>query len=124
MGGTTDRKSWELKRFASKLDYSVVGGASRLLKHFITKYNPSKIVSLADLRWSNGNVYRGIGFQEKNIVPPRYHYTADYQTLEHRFQFRKSRLGETQGRTEWDIMQERGYDRIWDCGKINFVWER
>src|SRR6185437_10693111 len=25
-------------------------------------------------------------------------------------------------RTEWEVMKELGYDRIWDCGKTRYVW--
>ena len=40
--GNHSRKQngWEIDRFATKFDYQVVGGASKLFKHFIRSYNP------------------------------------------------------------------------------------
>lgn len=26
--------------------------------------------------------------------------------------------------TEWEIMQNLGYDRIWDCGQTTWVWNK
>ena len=26
------------------------------------------------------------------------------------------------GETEWECMQRHGWDRIWDCGLIRYVW--
>jgi hypothetical protein len=28
--------------------------------------------------------------------------------------------GFSKEQTEWEIMQERGYDRIWDCGTLKY----
>lgn len=49
---------FELLRFANKLYTNVVGGASKLLKHFLREHSGVKeIVSYADRRWSKGNLY-------------------------------------------------------------------
>jgi hypothetical protein len=26
-------------------------------------------------------------------------------------------------KTEWEFLQEKGYDRIWDCGQQKFIME-
>lgn len=53
---------WNLSRFCNKMDNSVIGGASKLLKYFINVYNPKRIISYADKDWSNGHLYHKIGF--------------------------------------------------------------
>ena len=115
--------TYELVRFASKLGYNVVGGASKLLKHFVRSYNPSEIVSYADLRWSNGGVYRQLGFTPVEDYTIGYWYVENYSVRHHRYNFRKQelvKLGFDSSKTEWEIMMERGYDRIWDCGQQKF----
>ena len=121
MGTLREEGKWELSRFATT--GSVVGGASKLLAYFIRKHKPSKIISYADKRWSIGNLYEQIGFTKTADSAPSYWYTKDYQTRLYRYNFRKSillKLGADANKTEWQIMQELGYDRIWDCGTIRY----
>lgn len=114
---------YELVRFVTN-GSSVVGGASRLLKSFIRLYQPKKIISYADLRWSEGHVYETIGFEKKTQPSIGYWYVDGYATREHRYNFTKRRLveaGADDTSTEWEIMQNLGYDRIWDCGHQKYT---
>lgn len=52
---------WELSRLVFS-NYRVVGGASKLLKHFCRQYNPDTIVSYSANAYSVGNVYEKLGF--------------------------------------------------------------
>lgn len=112
---------YELVRFCNILNTNVIGGASRLLKYFIKKYSPNKIYSFADNRWSdiNNNVYKNLGFTLTSISPPGYWYTKDFLNRLHRYNFNKNKLienGNDKNKTEFEIMDELGYHRIWDCG--------
>lgn len=120
---------YELVRYCNKLNITVVGGFSRLLKHFIKTYLPSKIETYADIRWSGVNpeltVYYKNGFDFQHQTPPNYWYVnkEHYLNRFHRFNFRKDALikeGFDKNKTEWMIMQEKNYDRIWDCGSLKF----
>ena len=100
------------------MDTRVVGGASKLLKHFIKTYNPNEIISYADKRWSDGNLYEVLGFQKYNESKPNYFYIINGKR-EYRFNYRKSILvkqGYDPNKTEKEIMEERGIPRIYDCG--------
>jgi len=110
---------WELHRFCSKLDYRVIGIASKLLKYFKNNYKWNEIYSYADRRWSIGNVYDKLGFKFDGYIRPNYWYIRDQKRI-HRFGLRK-RNGEDKFRTEWEIRQEQGWNRIWDCGNIKYV---
>lgn len=118
---------YELSRYAALKDCSVIGGAGKLMSHFIKNYNPSKIISYADRRWSNGNLYEKLGFKKMNAGTPNYWYFGkgnDYKRL-HRFGFAKHTLEKKLANfdstlTEWENMQNHGWDRIWDCGSIKF----
>jgi hypothetical protein len=115
---------YELVRYATSAS-SVVGGANRLLQHFIRNHSPKHIVSYADLRWSEGKVYETIGFTKIGKALPGYWYVDNYDTRHHRYNFAKHRLvaaGADPAKTEWEIMKLMGYDRIWDCGQQKYKY--
>lgn len=123
---------YELTRFCVKLDKRVTGIANRLLKYFINNYKPSKIISFADIRWtpnSENNLYVKLGFNLVDTLKPDYTYynpKIDRYKRLHKFGFGKTNLKRKfpeiydDSKTEWEMMQELGYDRIWDCGKYKY----
>lgn len=118
LGSTSTDNEYELLRFCNKLNTTVVGGASRLFKYFIKKYNPYRIISYCDLRWSNGGLYEQLGFKLNHISTPNYFYLKDKKRV-NRFNFRKDVLvkeGYDKDKTEHEIMLEREIYRIYDCG--------
>lgn len=116
--------TWELLRFCNKLNTSVVGGASKLLKYFINIAHPHKIISYADKRWSDGNLYEKLGFIHTHDSKPNYFYVIG-QHRENRFKYRKGELvkkGFSSDKSEHEIMKEQGFYRIYDCGTM--VYEK
>lgn len=115
------QEGWfELVRYASAAH--VIGGASKLLKHFIKIYDPTGVISYADRRWSRGNLYEAIGFDRVSNTTPGYYYFLNKQRYS-RQRFMKHKLveaGADLNKTEQEIMREAGYGRIWDCGHIKF----
>jgi hypothetical protein len=110
--------SWELNRFCSKINYHVVGIASKLLKYFERDYEWSKIFSYADRRWSVGDLYTKIGFDFVGIMRPNYWYIRNQKRI-HRFALRKT-YDDPKDKTEWEIRKSQGYNRIWDCGNLKY----
>lgn len=116
---------YELVRYATSKN--VIGGCSKLLKYFVSKYSPTSIVSYADRRFSGvTNVYEKTGFKLVSSTTPNYWYfKPGYIVKYHRFGFRKSELLKKlpifdPNLTEWQNMQLNGYDRIWDCGHFKY----
>ena len=109
---------YEILRFCNKINTSVTGGLSKLLKHA----NLNSIITYADLRYGIGNSYLKCGFKLKSKSNPSYYYVNKYCTKKiSRFQFQKHLLEDKlnifdPNLTEWQNMQLNGYDRIWDCG--------
>ena len=111
----------ELNRFCSKVGYSVVGGAGKLLAYFQKNFNPDKIISYADNRWSLGNLYQSLNFTKVSEGVPNYWYfTKNSLTRIHRFSLRKN-LSDDQTLSEVENRKNQGFLRIWDCGSSK--WE-
>lgn len=114
--------SWEVNRFCSLKDLSVVGGASKLFKKFIELINPDKVISYSDNRWSEGMLYKNLGFVKTSDGSPGYWYIkANYPSRIHRFSLRKNK-NDDQTLTEFENRINQGYNRIWDCGSSKWEW--
>ena len=119
----TKKVAWELLRYASSA--TIVGGASRLLAAFEKQHQPESVISYADRRWSCGNLYRALGFDELAPTPPGFYYT-DYQRRYNRMRFQKHKLAQQlptfdPALTEEANMNANGYYRIYDSGHRVFI---
>lgn len=118
-----DKNNYELIRFCNKINTSVIGGASKLLKHFIKLNQPDEIMSYACRRWSVGNLYKQLGFTYVHSSGPSYAYHVNGKRL-HRSKFQKHKLVEAgfdAAKTEQQIMSERGFYRVYDCGTTKWL---
>jgi hypothetical protein len=118
---------YELIRFCSKLNYSVVGGASKLLRHFERTYNPQSIISYANRRWSTGGLYHKLGFELTGSTPANYFYfKKEYDELQSRVKFQKHKLKNIlevfdENLSESENMYVNGYRKIYDSGNLVFI---
>ena len=114
---------YELVRFATV--GNIPGIAGKLFSAFIREYSPEKVISYADRRWSNGNLYTALRFKLVRTSEQNYWYSKNMLLREHRFKFTKQKLvslGFDQSKSESEIMQTRGYKKIWDCGTLCFEY--
>lgn len=112
---------WELIRYASVKGINVIGGFSKLLKAF-SKIHSGSVVTYADLTYSDGEVYKKNGFDLIKTNPPSFRWVdPDCHRSYHRAYFMKKRIAPGDPRPEWEIMAERGYHRIWNCGTLTFI---
>lgn len=80
----------ELLRLCFKKDVRVIGGASKLINHYIKKYNPADIFTYQDTTGENTDVYVHCGFtlvkQDKEkqylVMPGKTLETADRKNKE------------------------------------------
>lgn len=121
----SNNNTYELSRYSSS--YYIVGGADKLLTYFIKHYNPSSIYSYSDNRWTDpsNNMYLKMGFTIQSTSLANYFYTKDFTQRLHRYNFNKYNLkkmgADTDNKTEFKIMDELGYTRIWDCGTTKYI---
>lgn len=127
VNGKKDDKCYELLRFCSKIGYNVIGGADKLFKYFIKFHKPETIISFADRRWSNGNLYNVLGFEKYNESEPSYSYVINKKRV-NRFTLRKdvliSKYGCSPEMTEKKFCESKGWYRIYDCGCLCYKWEK
>ena len=117
----------ELYRLCSKINFTVVGGSSKLLKYFERKYKPKGILSYANRRWSVGNVYEKLGFEFVSNTEPNYFYFEPKESILHsRNKFMKHKLEKVlenfdANLTETENMYINGYRKIYDSGNKVYV---
>ena len=63
-------RSYEWVRYASLPDVRVVGGMGKVLDAFVKDVRPDDVMSYADLEWSDGSVYRSLGFEIDGAKDP------------------------------------------------------
>ena len=117
----------EITRYCCDTENSYPGLFSKMLKHMIRQIEyKGDIVSFSNNDHSNGNVYQQAGVRLDKILGPAYWYTRDFRKLENRQQYMKAKIAkrfniDMSNKTEWQAMQELGYARYWDSGKIRWV---
>jgi hypothetical protein len=119
---TMSSSEWNLSRFCTRINYNVIGGASKLLNYFIKTMHPTRLISYADKSWSEGALYQKLGFKLVNETSPDYKYIIDKKRI-NKQKFKKSNLvseGFSAELSESEIMMNRGIYRIWDCGQLKF----
>lgn len=117
--------TYELTRYATSC--SVVGGASKIFNYFKNKYNPKQVFSFSDKSWFSGGMYEALGFVKVAELAPDYK-VIDRDTRKHKSLFRRSNLQSRFGDRFDSTLSERenchklGLYRIYDCGKIKWLW--
>ncbi|MFW6219260.1 MAG: DUF7487 domain-containing protein [bacterium] len=127
-GNNRNKDSFEMIRYANKIDTVVIGGASKLFNYFVTNYNPIYVETFADKRYSNGKLYEILGFDFIGDTKVNYWYFLRGDGIRYnRLNFNKKLLlkeGHDINLTEREIMIKKGYNRIYDCGNKKYVWSR
>lgn len=123
---------WELSRFCSKLNTTVIGGASKLFKHFCKNYNPNRIRSFSDNSHTKGNLYLDLGFDRIRVSKPSYVWVnAKTDQAYHRMNAQKRNIKRFLGddnidlsETEVQIMSAHGFVQVYDSGTSLWEWKK
>lgn len=116
-------EKYEIIRFASLIDYCVVGGISKLLSSFdfdlpLTTFADRRISSVLD------SCYKHLFATIEVTNPSFYVYHKSDYILYHRLSFTKQKLNDKiiydNKKSYFDNLIDNGYDRIWDCGNLKF----
>ncbi|MND84366.1 hypothetical protein D3C80_762570 [compost metagenome] len=115
-------KSYELIRFASLSGYTVVGGLSKLLKHFINEVKPSDIMTYADRDWSIGKSYEKLGFKFETITEPQFFWLSKGSWVRY---YPNKIPEEIMAEKEADVTEEayllsNGFVKVYNTGNIKY----
>ena len=127
-----DDTTWELSRFCGKANTSIIGGASKLFKHFVTTYSPKRIISFSDVAHTKGNLYSTLGFKQVSVSAPSYVWVnIATDKYFNRVTCQKNNLRklfddptiDIEHHTEREIMESRGFAKVFDSGVIKWDFE-
>lgn len=108
----------ELVRMVTKLNTQVLGGFSRLMKHF-----GKDCISYIDRRLFDGKGYKSSGFEYVCTNRPNYYYVKELDRY-YRMNFTKKNIAKKfpkefdEKLTEEQNMEKLGFYRMYDCGTI------
>lgn len=127
---TNDTADYELIRFCNAKGITVVGGASKLFKYFIQKYEPVQVISYSDIARTSGKLYDKLGFKLERVTDPNYiwvnlkddSYLTRYQTQKHKLLEQYPDV--TSDETEVSIMTAKGYVQVFDSGNKVWRWHK
>ncbi|MCK9445838.1 hypothetical protein M0Q50_02980 [bacterium] len=114
---------YELNRYCNKIDYSIVGGASKIFNYFINNFQFEKIISFSNNDYSDGMIYNILKFTKDNEIREDYSYIVKDKRY-HKFNFRKSKFDNPNNLSEREFMFNKKIYRIYDSGKIKWVYEK
>jgi len=116
--------SAELVRFATKDGFTVVGGLSKLIKHFTKQFKMNDLMTYADRDWSLGRGYDQLGFTLSKITEP-VHLYVHRETLIRYFQHRLPKdiilAFETQKELALDdFLALNGFVKVFNTGNLKY----
>lgn len=125
---------WTLARYA--VSGHVPGAASRLFKLAVAETTASSVVSFSDNAYSDGELYRSLGFTMAGTTPPDYKVWHPETGILHKSAWRRKNIPtrldeagladdfkpETDIRSESDMERLAGCSLVWDCGKLRWKW--
>lgn len=122
--------AWEIVRFCSILNHTVVGGASKLIAaaRKLIGQEMTCLLTYADLMHGTGNGYKACGFKEIGRTDVGYFWYGKH-VRESRQKYQRHKLekvfNETfpKEMTENDIMFSKGYRKLYNAGNAKFILE-
>lgn len=118
---------WELLRLCSLNGYHVAGGASKLMKYFVTHVHPESVISYCDVSKFAGKVYTNMGFQLSYSTAPNKHWCHNQKhitdnLLRQRGYDQLFGTNYGKGTSNEQLMIENGWLPVYDCGQHVFEW--
>ena len=100
---------WEIIRGCPGSNNIVVGGVSKLFKHFINDYKPNKVFSYCDFNKFDGKSYLALGMEFVGYTGPNKWYIIDRNTVVNRNPRRYKEL--------------KDLTKIWGSGSLKFEYK-
>jgi len=115
-----------LSRLCFSPNSTVRGGSSRLFscfKKWAKEENYERIISWSDNSYTEGNIYKVLGFNlEKEYGPDYFYWDMKNNIYASKQSQQKKQVKCPENMTEREWCTERGLHRIWDCGKKRWIF--
>ena len=108
-------RSYELIRYCSQLNTTIVGGMSKMIHYFIKKYSPDDIITYVDKDWSMGLGYQKMGFEIIGSLPP-INFAINKSTKE-RIQSKKLILSSEKS------SEQNSFIEVYNSGSLKFLYD-
>lgn len=108
---------YEWVRGASLLNTTVVGGTSRLFKHFISIYNPISVLCYTDNNLFNGNIYLMCGFKLDGHTGPDLFFFKNSplkRIARNPFKYKEFEI----------LVKKRRILKCYGAGNLRFIWQK
>ena len=120
---------WEIFRFCSDPIYRVVGGVSKLFKHFVDTKDPESIITYCDASKFTGAVYSRIGMTLKSFTHPSIIWSKGTEKMPTNVLTRFSydgMFGTHYGpeANNQELMILNGWLPIYNCGQYVYHWHK
>lgn len=129
--GNKEKADWELLRFCSLDDTTVVGGASKLFSHFLKEYDPNTVMSFANYDISNGKIYEKLGFEFIRYSNPSFTWSNLDGTEFYSWYLINSKgydnVFHTQhgkGTSNDQLMIDAGFVKVYNSGNKVYLWTK
>lgn len=120
---------YELLRLCTRFGCKVIGGPSKLFKHFIQEYHPESVISYCDLSKFSGYVYENMGMTLNHYSPPskiwsknRQHVTDNLLRQRGYDQLFNTSYGK--GTSNEQLMLDHHWLPVYDCGQAVYSYRR
>jgi len=118
-------RSAELVRFATIDGFTIAGGFSKLLQHFLKQVKVNDVMTYADRDWSLGKGYEQLNFELNAITEPAFLY-VQLNTLTRYFPHRlpKSFLIEFKAQNALnldDFLSTKGFKKVFNTGNLKYL---
>lgn len=119
---------WELLRLCSATGVSIVGGASKLFKHIVQKYNIHNVISYCDRSKFTGAVYHNIGMILDHTSIPNVHWSMKTKhisgsLLRQRGYDQLFGTNYGKGTSNDALMLQDGWLPVYDCGQSVYTYD-
>lgn len=121
---------YEISRFSTIHDTTVIGGLGKLFEFFRINYKPKSVMTYVDLRIGEGKSYEKVGFKYiGKTVPNYYYFHPKIGYLESRMKYQKHNLKKylqsyDPSKTEYENMMDAGFYKLYDCGNKKYGWKK
>lgn len=108
---------WEVIKGATKLGYTVVGGASKIFKYFIDNYKPNNCVYYIDYNYFNGNSLKNLPNMEFIKTQTSFkNFWVNEKIVKNREPLRHSEIKK--------LYETGDVRQLWNAGTKVYVWHK